>query len=178
MTPEHLYSVDLDGTELQQLTAGAFGDRKPVFSPNGRVIAFERCEQGCHVYTMRPDGSNLRDATPSLAAWSSEPAFNPTGSRIVFVRGHPGDGRSDLFTMRPNGSGVRRLTGHSGRPLGGVYAPSWSPDGTRVVFQRWALNYSVLRIVRVRDRRLGATLGGKRAPPAPDRRTPAWLRGR
>jgi Tol biopolymer transport system component len=178
LTPEHIYSVNLDGTGLTQLTTGDFSDRNAVFSPNGRVVAFERCalSQGCHVWTMRPDGSGARDATPRLAAWSAEPAFNPTGSRIVYVRGYPGSSTSDLFTMRPNGTAVRRLTGRSGHPLGGVSSPSWSPDGTRVVFQETGAKYARLRIVRVRDRRLGATLGGPRFAQSPDRRTPAWLR--
>lgn len=178
LTPEHIYSVRLNGTGLHQLTSGHVSDRDPVLSPNGRVIAFDRCQlsQGCHLYTMRPDGSRVRDATPRLAAWSSEPSFSPTGSRIAYVRGYPGSSTSDLFTMRPNGTAVRRLTGRSGHPLGGVSSPSWSPDGTRVVFQQTGVKFAKLRIVRVRDRRLGATLGGPRFRQLPDRRTPAWLR--
>ena len=53
---------------------------------------------------------------------------------IVFA-GHPGDelggGFNNLMVMNPDGRGVRRLT----RTDGDV-APSWSPDGTRVVFER------------------------------------------
>jgi Tol biopolymer transport system component len=177
ITPEHIYSMRLDGTDLQQLTSG-HSDRNPVFSPNGRVIAFERCplNQGCHLFTMRPDGSALHEATPFLAAWSTEPAFSPSGNRIVYVRGHPGDSRSDLFTIRPDGTGVRRITGYSGHPLGGVSSPSWSPDGTRIVFQDTGVKSSKLQVVRVRDRRLGATLGGPRFRQLPNWRAPAWLR--
>ncbi|HEU4599361.1 MAG TPA: hypothetical protein VFS26_06405 [Solirubrobacterales bacterium] len=178
LTPEHIYSMRLDGTELQQLTTGYFSDRNPVFSPNGRVIAFERCplSQGCHLITMRPDGSGLHEATPYLAAWSTEPAFSPTGNRIVFLRGHPDSPNSALFTMRPDGTGVRKLFGPSGHRLGGVSSPSWSPDGTRIVFQDTGANSSTLQVIRVRDRRLGATLGGPGFHRLPYWRTPVWLR--
>lgn len=177
-TAEHVFGVRLDGSGSQQLTSGGFSDRNPVFSPNGRVIAFERVGlgQGGHVHTMRPDGSGLRDATPRLAAWSSEPAFSPDGRRIVYVRGFPGSSPSDLFTMRPNGTGVSRLTGRAGNPLGGVLSPSWSPDGTRIAFQLDpGAKFSKLRVIRVRGRSLGASLGGPRFAQSPDMRTPTWL---
>lgn len=177
LTPEHIYSMRLDGTELQQLTTGYFSDRNPVFSPNGKIIAFERCplSQGCHLFTMRPDGSGLHAATPQLAAWSTEPAFSPTGNRIAFLRGHPDSPSSALFTMRPDGTGVRKLFGPTGHRFGGVSSPSWSPDGTRIVFQDTGAKSSTLQVVRVRDRRLGATLGGPTFHQLPNWRTPAWL---
>lgn len=178
LTPEHIYSMRLDGTDLQQLTTGYFSDRNPVFSPNGKVIAFERCplSQGCHLFTMRPNGSGLRAATPNLAAWSTEPAFSPTGNRIVFLRGHPDSPNSALFTMRPDGTGVRKLFGPTGHRFGGVSSPSWSPDGTRIVFQDTGAKSSTLQVIPVRDRRLGAPLGGAAFHQLPYWRTPAWLR--
>lgn len=94
---------------------------------------------------------------------------------IAFVRGYPGGSTSDLFTMRVDGTGVRRLTGYSGHPLGGVSSPSWSPDGTRIVFQETGGKSSKLRVIRMRDRHLGATLGGLRFRQLPYSRNPAWL---
>ena len=180
LVPEHIFSVKLDGTGLRQLTFGNFSDREPVFSPNGRIIAFDRKSQTSsrHVFTMRTDGTRVKDATPNLAAWSSEPTFRPDGSRIAFVRSFPGSSTSDVFTMRPDGKGLDRLTGRSGNPLGGVSSPSWSPDGTRIVFGRENRSHSSrLRIIRVRDGRLLQTLGGPRFARSPEMRAPAWLRG-
>jgi dipeptidyl aminopeptidase/acylaminoacyl peptidase len=55
-----------------------------------------------------------------------EPAFSPDGTEIVFARG------GDLFSVRPDGSGQRRLT--SGSPLDS--RPVVSANGRYVVFER------------------------------------------
>jgi Tol biopolymer transport system component len=177
---EHIFSVKLDGTGLRQLTTGNFSDRNPVFSPNGKIIAFDRFQEAHtrHVFTMRTDGTHVKDVTPNLAAWSSEPSFNPSGNRIVYVRSFPGSDTSDLYTIHPDGSGGSRLTGQSGNPFGGVSSPSWSPDGAKVAFQvERHFDNSKLQIIRVKDRRLGATLGGDKFAQSPEMQMPAWLRG-
>ena len=91
---------------------------------------------------------------------SSGPAPGP----IVFA-GHPGDelggGYNNLMVMNPDGSGVRRLT----RTDGDV-APSWSPDGTQVVFERATKSRAVTSRLRADldrrrrwDRRAAADVG-------------------
>jgi TolB protein len=58
-----------------------------------------------------------------------------TDSGLIVFAGHPGDelgsGYNNLLVMKPDGTGVRRLTHRDGD-----VAPSWSPDGTRIAFQR------------------------------------------
>jgi TolB protein len=179
---EHIFSVNRNGGGLRRLTSGPVSDRNPVVSPNGNIIAFDRAGvragQGeRHVHTMRPNGSRIANATPRLAAWSSQPDFSPSGNRIVFVRGFPGASNADLFTMRPNGRGWRRLTGRARRPLGGFSNPAFSPNGRLVVAGR-ALELrspSRLQVIRVRDRSRVATLGGRRTPRSPNAQGPAWL---
>jgi Tol biopolymer transport system component len=173
-----IFTVRLDGSGLHRLTSGPGDDRNPVFSPNGRLIAFDRFLSGHtrHVYTMRPDGSRVFDATPNLAAWSSEPDFNPAGNQIVFVRGFPGDRRADLFTMRPDGAKRLRLTGMPNRPAGFFSNPVYSPDGRLVVAQREREGqFSKLQLIRVRNGSFGTTFGGRRMARSPDVRDPAWM---
>lgn len=177
---EHIFSVLRNGSGLRRLTSGRFSDRNPVMSPNGRIIAFERAGVvgvEPHVYMMRSDGSRVVDATPRLAAWSSEPDFSPSGNRIAFVRGYPGAANADLFTMRPNGKRWRRLTGRANNPLGRFSNPSYSPDGRFVVAERTpgVRSSSRLQVIRVRDRSRIANLGGRQTPRSPDMRDPAWL---
>jgi TolB protein len=57
------------------------------------------------------------------------------GSRIAFGLEH-GD-LSSIYTVHPNGTGLRRLTSPPTRQeLGGDTGPVWSPDGRRIVFER------------------------------------------
>ncbi len=64
-----------------------------------------------------------------VSAWATYPGKN---GLLVFQRG---DGKaSDLFTMRPDGTHVRRLT----ETATWEEKPEWSPDGRRVAFARSA----------------------------------------
>lgn len=177
---EHIFSVLRNGSGLRRLTSGRFTDRNPVMSPNGRIIAFERAGivgVEPHVYTMRANGTQVRDATPQLAAWTAQPDFSPSGNRIAFVRGYPGAASAEIFTMRPNGRGLRRLTGRPGRPVGFFASPSYSPDGRFVVAQRTNASGGppLLQVFRVSNRRRVGVLGGNRTPRSPEMQGPAWL---
>lgn len=59
----------------------------------------------------------------------------PAQSRIAFGLVH--GSVSSLYTVRPNGKGLRRVTIPPTRQdLGGDSGPVWSPDGKRLVFER------------------------------------------
>ncbi len=65
----HIFKVNVDGTELVQLTDGDSDDFDPCFLPNGRIVfiterrgGYLRCGRHCPVYTMysmEPDGSDI-----------------------------------------------------------------------------------------------------------------------
>jgi TolB protein len=56
-----IYIVNLDGSELRQLTNNAANDGLPTWSPDGRTIAFVSDQDGgWAVWAMSPDGSNRR----------------------------------------------------------------------------------------------------------------------
>ena len=61
----------------------------------------------------------------------SQPAWNPSGTRIAFVAGTPGQGTSIWSTLR-NGTKQQRLASASGRDES---SPAWSPDGTSIAYQ-------------------------------------------
>jgi Tol biopolymer transport system component len=56
-----LYSVSVNGGEVQRLTENECNDGMPVFSPDGRAVAFVSDEGGAWaIWAMNPDGSNRR----------------------------------------------------------------------------------------------------------------------
>ncbi len=66
----HLFTVGIDGTNLRQLTDGAWNDFSPCFMPGGRLAfiserrgGYLRCGRNCPTYTLfdlAPDGSDIR----------------------------------------------------------------------------------------------------------------------
>jgi TolB protein len=61
-------------------------------------------------------------------AYDNFPHWSPRGDRIVFVRQYEGD--YEIYTVRPDGKDVRRLTSSPGNDA----HPTWSPDGKSIVF--------------------------------------------
>ena len=81
---------------------------------------------------MRSDGTALHRITrPSLQAFW--PDWSPDGRRILFTDNCCQFG-SNIWTVRPNGRGLRKLTHFGPAPLQGAFA-SYSPDGRRIVLQ-------------------------------------------
>jgi WD40-like Beta Propeller Repeat len=100
--------------------------RTPVWSPDGRRIAFtSRRDGNWEVYVVNADGSGQRRLTRN-AAGDFAPTWSPDGRKIVFERRrdvNPMGG--GLYVVNADGSGQRRLT------RDGQDAPAWSPDGRR-----------------------------------------------
>lgn len=110
-----LYSVRPDGSGQRRLTSGSWIDSRPIVSANGRYVVFERrLTEGAaaDLYTVGINGGGLHQLT-SGGGDDSEAAVSPDGKGIVFVRGVVG-GESgeedDLYSVRPNGTGLARLT--------------------------------------------------------------------
>jgi Tol biopolymer transport system component len=130
-----LYSFGLGQPTLRRITSGPASDRSPAASPGGRQIVFSRTAGGAgagHIFSIRPNGSSLRDLTPGLApqAAASDPDFSPDGRVIAFAIGDRS--QSDVFTIRANGARLQRLTGRRRGPVLHGYSygePVFSPAG-------------------------------------------------
>jgi Tol biopolymer transport system component len=123
-----VFSIDPDG-RARRLVAGRA--RAPRYSPSGRSIAFSR---SLRVWVARADGSRARPVSPR--GWPVGPgeyAWSPRGTRLAFVRGF-GEAtvRGALYTVRPDGSGLRLLLKV---PQGLAIRPgAWSPGGKAIVY--------------------------------------------
>lgn len=103
-------------------------DYEPTWSPDGNRIAFVSNRNGAlKVYTMRADGTELRQLTQGLAE-DDAPAWSPDGASIAYVSTRDGD--PEIYVMRADGTGNTRLT----RDPGVDIHPQWSPDGQSIIW--------------------------------------------
>jgi TolB protein len=109
----------------------------PQWSPDGKRIAVNLLNVaaepalGSAIYVLDADGDNLRRITP-LRLNAGNPDWSPDGKRIVFNSSYEAQAAVELYTVRPNGKGLRRVRRN---PEGTIsWAPVWAPDGKRLAF--------------------------------------------
>jgi tricorn protease-like protein len=72
-----IYSMDADGTNLVNLTNHPEWDNLPIFSPDGKKIAFKLGERHLsELYITNVDGTNLAQLTKNTQ-WDFAPMFTP-----------------------------------------------------------------------------------------------------
>jgi TolB protein len=91
----------------------------------------------CEIYVINVDGTGQINISnnPSIDGY---PSWSPDGTSIAFNRAfYRGEKEvSNICIMNPDGTNFVQLTQQATihEPLGGG-VPSWSPDGSRIVFQ-------------------------------------------
>lgn len=141
-----LYVVGVDGRGLRRLTHSPADDGEPAWSPDGSKIAFVRGSDGtgggyanlsqcaAEIYVVEVPGvlggGEVVGGEVSLTRGEggTDPAWSPDGTRIAFSSRR--DGNYELYTMEPNGDGVKRLTDTRSAEA----EPAWSPDGSSIAY--------------------------------------------
>jgi Tol biopolymer transport system component len=136
-----LYRVAPDGSALERLTDNPAYDDQAAFSPDGAQLVFVSSRNGgiAHLWTTDMHARGAKALTSGAGA-DFRPSWSPDGKWIAFSsdRGSTlpfAHGRwehlqiVDLYVIRPDGSGLRRITEH-GNFCG---SPKWSADSRRVI---------------------------------------------
>ena len=125
-----IYSMDVNGDNLVQLTDHPASDEYPAGSPDGRRIAFTS-ERGVtpDLYVMDSDGSNVVRLTHDNFL-EGRPSWTPDGTKFAFASFRFHVGNVEIYLMDPDGNDPINLTNHKWHDV----RPSWSSDGSKMTF--------------------------------------------
>ncbi|MFB3815734.1 MAG: TolB family protein [Terriglobales bacterium] len=148
---DQIFAMNLDGSNVRQLSSGKGRTTCAYFFPDGKKILYSSTElrggpecppppdysKGYRwavyptydILVANADGSNPRPLTHE--GYNAEAAISPDGKKIVFTSTRDGD--LDIYTMQSHGTQVNRLTTELGYD-GGAF---WSRDGQWIVYRAY-----------------------------------------
>jgi Tol biopolymer transport system component len=152
--PWDIYVVRTDSRWVVKKTTTRLDEDSPVWSPDGRHIAFEGWTipggADMRIYTMNQDGTHRR-----RLARGRQPRWSADGRRIAY------DGSDGVYVMNVDGTGKTRLA------RGGD--PRWSPGGKQIAFTHRSDVYVVSasggherRLTRTRDNYVSGWAPGRK----------------
>ncbi len=117
-TGRDIYVINVDGTDLRQLTDHPAHDHWPAWAPNGRQIAFYSTRNNDNnsggIFLMDTDGKRVKELTDGN---EKHPSWSPDGKRIAFSvwddKGHK------------TRIGVMNADGHHLKLIAEGHTPSW-----------------------------------------------------
>ncbi len=138
-----IFVADSSG-QIRNLTNNPAADWNPVWSPDGKTLAFTSHRSGnSDIWLLdvtQPD-QPARNLTND-PAWDYSPTWSPSGQSVAFISERDGD--AEVFVQNINEDKALQLTFNHEMER----QPAWSPDGKYIAFA--AVRNGVEEIYRIR----------------------------
>ena len=130
--PANVFMVKADGSESRQVTNSKVNAGFPAWHPDGKSLVFRVWGTAEGPETRGLRSLNLADNSVKVVTteWDNFPFISPAGDRMVITRRMP-DFDFEVFTMKPDGSDVKRLTDTRGADA----HATWTADGKEIWFE-------------------------------------------
>jgi tricorn protease len=131
---DHLFLYDFTAGRETQLTTGGARDHAPLFSPDGKWIAYERGNRELRVVDASARQDRLVTSGVLNAPRTGEPqefAWSPDSRDLAYVATGAGSFQN-LYVVPVDAGGQGRAVSFLANTNGGSVA--WSPDGTYLTF--------------------------------------------
>jgi Tol biopolymer transport system component len=135
----NLFVVNADGTGLHRITRSGEVESRPVWSPDGKTLAFVRFNLGDQTREIRaiaPDGSGERQ----VSVLGNYPAWSPDGTRLAYTCA--GAASPEIFVAPAAGGNGTDLTAAVRDDTKTL--PAWSPRSDRLAFIAGGMNLWVI----------------------------------
>jgi TolB protein len=127
-----IFVMAADGSNQRAATANGSINNFPSWSADGDAILYTSYRQANRPLLFLSSRGRGRPGRllPKLPSDRAEyrGVFSPRGDRIALVLSD--EGAAELYSARPDGSDLRRLTRHRAIDV----SPTWSPDGSQIAF--------------------------------------------
>ncbi len=162
-----LYTLPVQGGQAKRITSGLPFDSQPVFSPDGKLIAFTSDRDGSdNLWIANADGSDAKQLSKDKQGDFISPSWTPDGEYVLVSRSPEGLGTHEIWMYNIHGGSGVQVTKSSPTPattpqqrlnfMGAIA----SPDGKYFYFARrtsgfsYNVTFPLWQIVR-RDRTTG-----------------------
>lgn len=122
-------------TEEKKVLTSSENNFSAIFSNQNKITFCQSNSMSYDIYKMDIDGSNLQLLIPNAC----NPVYSPSGEDIAYLSCVE-NGSSQIFVAKSDGSGQKQLTTSysseywPGWPPEGNTAPSWAPNGNKIVY--------------------------------------------
>jgi Tol biopolymer transport system component/imidazolonepropionase-like amidohydrolase len=135
-----LWTIPGSGGTATRLTAWDVEATSPVWSPDGRRIAFQNysADGFYHIWTVDADGSNFGKVTSGNFD-HREPSWSPDGRQIAFSSDRGRAHNYDIWAIDLATGAYQQRTNMTADE----HSPAWSPDGSSIAYVEGRFIYSV-----------------------------------